>query len=158
MGNPRLCPPRPRQATHRRAREGAYGQRSPEMTVKGQPRPNRWRRQPQGPHHGATATGAACPPHSHRPGGYRGKEAASCTADDLIQERPFPADPGVTESAPGKSSRKMTQLAAEEQAAQNRRGKISKNQIPVTPPCLHLLRAHWPRASRAAVRPNVIFY
>lgn len=85
------------------------------------------------------------------------KEAASCTADDLIQERPFPADPGVTESAPGKSSRKMTQLASEEQAAQNHRGKTSKNQILVTPPCLHLLRAHWPRASQAAVRPNVIF-
>lgn len=85
------------------------------------------------------------------------QEAASCTADDLIQERPFPADPGVTESAPGKSSRKMTQLAAEERAAQNRRGKISKNRIPVTPPCLHLLRARWPAASQPAVCPNASF-
>lgn len=161
-GESRLCL---RQSLGRRdvgAGEGAYGQGRAEMTAKRQPRPNRWRRQPQGPRNGAgagaraTASGAACPPRFHRPAEGR-QEAASCTADDLIQERPFPADPGVTESAPGKSSRKMTQLAAEERAAQNRRGKISKNRIPVTPPCLHLLRARWPAASQPAVCPNASF-
>lgn len=73
------------------------------------------------------------------------KEQPPVRAGDLVQEQPFPTDAWSDPNAlPESPALRRHSCLSRRGCPKPQGGKISNNQIPVTPPCLQLLRAGWP--------------